>query len=77
MALITCCLMALSRLLDVVYSSNPGWWVSFLYFHCWGSRLPGRGGSGPGFGGVVNGVADTVRYVVGGMIWPRCPLMPP
>jgi hypothetical protein len=36
--------------------------------HCWRNRLPGRVGSCPGLGGVVNGAADTVMYAAGEMI---------
>jgi hypothetical protein len=40
-------------------------------------RGGGLGGSGPGFGGFLYGVAVTVRYVAGVMIWSRCTWGPP
>jgi hypothetical protein len=61
MALTICCFIALSKLLDVLYSSNYRLWDAFLSSHCWGKKAAGLGGSGPGFGGLLYGVAVTVR----------------
>jgi hypothetical protein len=76
-ALMICCLTALSKLLDVVYSSRPRLCVALTSSHFLGNRLAGRGGNGPGLGGVVNGVTETVNYAAGDMSWSRWPLIPP
>jgi hypothetical protein len=76
-ALMICCFTALSKLLDVAYSSSPRLCVALASYHCWGNRLAGRGGNGPGLGGMVNGAADTVKYAAVYMSWPRRELIPP
>jgi hypothetical protein len=70
-ALMICCFAALSKLLDVVYSSSPRLYVALTSSHCWGNRLAGRGGNVPGLSGVVNSAADTVKYADGDMSLPR------
>jgi hypothetical protein len=76
-AVTICCLIALSKLFAVVNSSNCLLCSAFVSSHCWGKTAAGRGGRWPGLGGLLYGVAVTVRYVAGVMIWPRWPCMPP
>jgi hypothetical protein len=56
----------LSKLLDVLNSSNYHLCAAFMLPHCCGKNAGGRGGWGAGFGGfggLLYGVAVTVRYV--------------
>jgi hypothetical protein len=51
-ALMICCLIALSKLFAVVNSSNCLLCAAFVSYHCWGKNAAGRGGRGAGLGWV-------------------------
>jgi hypothetical protein len=45
----------------MLYLSNARLWAAFVSSHCWGETSVGLGGGGPGFGGLLYGVAVTAR----------------